>query len=85
MELAQGEKMMVTAKQQILLRRALHNKKEVTKMYNPCFECWNRYGKQYSEECDNSCEYAVAVKVINNLQDEINKLKVELEYHCDCR
>ena len=27
-------------------------------MYNPCFECLNRYGKQYTEECDNTCEYA---------------------------
>lgn len=30
-------------------------------MYNPCFECWNRYGKQYTEECDNTCEYAHAL------------------------
>ena len=27
-------------------------------MYNPCFECYNRYGKQYTEECDDTCEYA---------------------------
>ena len=27
-------------------------------MYNPCFECMNRYGKQYTEECDNKCDYA---------------------------
>ena len=27
-------------------------------MYNPCFECYNRYGKQYTEECDNKCDYA---------------------------
>lgn len=27
-------------------------------MYNPCFECLNRYGKQYTEECDSTCEYA---------------------------
>jgi hypothetical protein len=30
-------------------------------MYNPCFECLNRYGKQYTEECDNTCEYAHAL------------------------
>ena len=27
-------------------------------MYNPCFECWNRYGRQYTEKCDSTCEYA---------------------------
>lgn len=31
-------------------------------MYNPCFECLNRYGKQYTEECDDTCDYASAVK-----------------------
>lgn len=30
-------------------------------MYNPCLECLNRYGKQYTEECDNTCEYANAL------------------------
>ena len=27
-------------------------------MYYPCFECMNRYGKQYTEECDSKCDYA---------------------------
>lgn len=27
-------------------------------MYSPCFECMNRYGKQYTEECDTKCDYA---------------------------
>ena len=27
-------------------------------MYNPCKECWDRYGRVYSENCDNFCEYA---------------------------
>jgi hypothetical protein len=44
-------------------------------MYNPCFECLNRYSKQYSEECDNTCEYAIAVKYISELQDEIKSLQ----------
>jgi hypothetical protein len=30
-------------------------------MYNPCFECQNRYGHSYTEECDNACEYANAL------------------------
>ena len=33
-------------------------------MYNPCFECFNRYGKQYTEECDNTCEYAYALSKV---------------------
>ena len=28
-------------------------------MYNPCVECWNRYNRQYSNECDSMCEYAI--------------------------
>lgn len=30
-------------------------------MYNPCFECYNRRGHSYMEECDNKCEYAHAL------------------------
>lgn len=30
-------------------------------MYNPCFECYNRYDRQYTEECDNKCDYANAL------------------------
>ena len=30
-------------------------------MYNPCFECMNRYGHSYTEKCDNTCEYAHAL------------------------
>lgn len=34
-------------------------------MYNPCFECWNRYGHYYTEDCDTTCQYA----------NDISKLK----------
>ena len=27
-------------------------------MFNPCFECYNRYNRQYTKECDTTCEYA---------------------------
>lgn len=27
-------------------------------MYNPCLECLNRYGYDYTEDCDNKCQYA---------------------------
>lgn len=30
---------------------------------NPCTEyCFNRYGKEYSSECDTECEYASEVR-----------------------
>jgi len=29
----------------------------------PCLECKNRYGKEYSPECNNTCDYA---KVVND-------------------
>lgn len=30
----------------------------VSNMYSPCFECMNRYGRQYTKECDSKCDYA---------------------------
>ena len=39
---------------------------EVQLMYNPCFECFNRYGRSYSEEC--KCQYAKAVNMLNILE-----------------
>ena len=39
-------------------------------MFSPCFECLNRYGHSYTEECDNKCGYAKEIKeykeLINN-------------------
>lgn len=32
-------------------------------MFEPCYEhCYLRYGKQYTAECDDECNYAKAVK-----------------------
>lgn len=32
-------------------------------MFEPCYEhCYLRYGKQYTKECDDKCNYAKAVK-----------------------
>ena len=36
-------------------------------MHNPCFECWNRYGHSYTEECDNTCDYAISIAKRNNI------------------
>lgn len=39
---------------------------------NPCMDlCYIRYGKQYSEKCDDKCEYAHAVK---QMKDAIQRL-----------
>lgn len=34
------------------------NQKVSVNMYSPCFDCMNRGGHSYTEECDNTCEYA---------------------------
>lgn len=43
-------------------------------MYNPCFECLNRYGRKYSEECVNICVFAQAVHEINIEVQKIGEL-----------
>ena len=45
-------------------------------MYNPCFECSNIYNREYTEECDNTCEYAYLVKRIKDYGgiEEVSKV-----------
>ena len=45
-------------------------------MYNPCFECSNRYNREYTEKCDNACEYAHFVKHIKDYGgiEEVSKV-----------
>lgn len=31
-------------------------------MYNPCLECYSRYGHTYSAACDQICDYAQVIK-----------------------
>lgn len=40
-------------------------------MYEPCWECKNRYGREYSKECDDQCGYAAEVK---SLKERIKQL-----------
>ena len=47
-------------------------------MYNPCLECYNRYGRQYTEECDEMCEYAnilSKLKPYSNIDEIVRILK----------
>lgn len=45
-------------------------------MYGPCFECSNRYNREYTEECDNTCEYVHFVKRIKDYGgiEEVSKV-----------
>lgn len=50
-------------------------------LYYPCFECQNKYGRQYSAECDGQCDYAIAVKEKKELEEKNNRLnEILLEY-----
>ena len=43
-------------------------------MFNPCIEhCYNRYGKQYSSDCDTKCEYAKVVSEKKLLEEEMDR------------
>lgn len=48
--------------------------------YNPCLECFNRYGKQYSEDCNNTCDYAYAVKLRDTNIEDLNLIIEKLEH-----
>lgn len=37
-------------------------------MYNPCLECYNRYGRTYSVACDKICDYAQCMQMCHQLQ-----------------
>lgn len=36
-------------------------------MYSPCEMCKSRFNKEYSEECDAKCDYAVLAKIKNDI------------------
>lgn len=41
-------------------------------MFNPCFEhCNLRFGKQYTPDCDDKCEFAKVVKEKKDLEKEL--------------
>lgn len=47
-------------------------------MINPCIDfCYHRYGRQYSQECDDKCEYAKLIKEKSRL--ESNEKSTTLE------
>lgn len=42
--------------------------KSKRKLYEPCLECFYRYGHGYSESCDDKCSYAMAIKELNAMK-----------------
>lgn len=46
-------------------------------MYSPCVECYNRYGKQYTFDCDDKCDYAKVMKDKKILENKLNEPKCE--------
>ena len=43
-------------------------------MFNPCVEhCYNSYGKQYSPDCGDECEFAKAVKENKLFKEETDR------------
>ena len=47
-------------------------------MLNPCYEyCYLRFGKQYTEDCNNTCEYAKQVNEKNKLEEQLKSLTEE--------
>ena len=48
-------------------------------MYNPCFECMSKYGRQYTEDCDSKCDYAKVVKEKKQLEEHLRLLTEEMD------
>ena len=44
-------------------------------MFNPCVDyCWNRFGREYSKDCDNTCEFAKIAKELDKYKELFEKL-----------
>lgn len=43
-------------------------------MFNPCFEhCYIRYGKEYTPDCDNKCDYARTARDLRLIEEELHR------------
>lgn len=53
-------------------------------MFNPCIDhCYLRYGKQYTSDCDDQCEYAKLAKENQKLKEQLYELEKmdEIQFH----
>lgn len=42
---------------------------------NPCIDyCFNRFGKEYTKDCDNNCEYAKVIVENKKLQVDLARM-----------
>lgn len=49
-------------------------------MFNPCFEhCYQRFGKQYTSDCDDKCEFAKVAKEKRKIEEEQKLLLEEMD------
>ena len=49
---------------------------KMSELFNPCYEhCYLRHGKEYGPGCDDTCEYAKAVKENREMREELDELK----------
>ncbi len=43
-------------------------------IFNPCYEhCYLKYGKQYTTDCDDKCDYAKVIKEKKLLEEEMDR------------
>lgn len=52
-------------------------------MYNPCLQCKLRFGKEYTNECDDKCDYANVIRnfrMINEKLEDYYKQQTNNEY-----
>lgn len=45
---------------------------------DPCIDyCFNRFGKEYTKDCDNNCEYAKVIAENKKLQSDLSRVTAE--------
>lgn len=53
-------------------------------MYIPCFECENRYGRQYTSICNHKCIYAKTIKQNKEMLSKIASAISDSDCNCPC-
>lgn len=52
---------------------------EIKTTYSPCIDCMNRYGRTYSKECVNICDYAHYISIRDTLLEDKDKIIQKIE------
>jgi predicted secreted protein len=49
-------------------------------MFNPCIDyCYIRYGREYTHECEDRCDYARVCKELRELKQKVYEDKKKFE------